>query len=498
MKTFTRPIFRTVPTFLTAFLGLTASSAALQVNPCQDTITFELLPAGLQPAQVFGQNGIGPIGVKGTHPLLGGGVPNAAVVFDSSAPTGGDPDLGSPNETFGGPGIGLAGELGSPFQNAVALGKILVLAENLVDANNDGLVDDPDDANVVNASIEFDFTALGSVYIEQITMIDIETTQNPTRFRLFDPQGAMLQTVFLPRPGNNGVATVTINNGPVARAVLFIEGSGGYDNLRFQVWKDCNANGVLDSIDVGSGASADCNGDFVPDECQPDCDADGLIDACEADCNMDGTPDDCQAFVDCNSNGIPDECDIADGKNDCDGNGIPDSCDPDCDSDGVPDTCEPDCDVDGIPDDCEADCDGDSLPDDCEDDCNANGTPDDCEGSTSTTRNGTDVNPVSYTQVTPPAIGTNWLLAVDLAGNTASIVAISLTGPTPGVLLNGAIQGELLGLPPFATDADFGNHSIPIPGSCSLIGLSFTTLGAVFSPGTVTLYNAIDIVVGTF
>lgn len=46
---------------------------------------------------------------------------------------------------------------------------------------------------------------------------------------------------------------------------------------------DCNANSVLDSIDVASHESEDCDGNGVPDECQQDSDSDGVIDACEED-----------------------------------------------------------------------------------------------------------------------------------------------------------------------------------------------------------------------
>ncbi len=80
--------------------------------------------------------------------------------------------------------------------------------------------------------------------------------------------------------------------------------------------QDCNANGAADTCDVLFAASADCNGNAIPDECEPDCDADGQPDECEADCNGNGTPDDCDLLAgtatDCNLNGILDECDAAD------------------------------------------------------------------------------------------------------------------------------------------------------------------------------------------
>jgi hypothetical protein len=48
---------------------------------------------------------------------------------------------------------------------------------------------------------------------------------------------------------------------------------------------DCNDNGRDDAKDIALGTSADCDGNGVPDECQPceDCDGDGVLDVCEMD-----------------------------------------------------------------------------------------------------------------------------------------------------------------------------------------------------------------------
>jgi len=45
---------------------------------------------------------------------------------------------------------------------------------------------------------------------------------------------------------------------------------------------DCNANGIIDELDIASGFSEDCDANGVPDECQADADGDGLIDPCDA------------------------------------------------------------------------------------------------------------------------------------------------------------------------------------------------------------------------
>ena len=66
---------------------------------------------------------------------------------------------------------------------------------------------------------------------------------------------------------------------------------------------DCNTNGVSDPCDVecgpkggacdvpGCGGSEDCDGNFVPDECETDFDGDGMIDGCDDDDDNDGVPD---------------------------------------------------------------------------------------------------------------------------------------------------------------------------------------------------------------
>ncbi|MBU0616623.1 MAG: hypothetical protein KKI02_02790 [Planctomycetes bacterium] len=76
---------------------------------------------------------------------------------------------------------------------------------------------------------------------------------------------------------------------------------------------DCNANEIPDDEDVLSGASADCDADGVPDECQPDSDADGIIDAC------DGCPEDPdKAFAGACGCGVVDADTDGDGVFDCD------------------------------------------------------------------------------------------------------------------------------------------------------------------------------------
>jgi hypothetical protein len=157
---------------------------------------------------------------------------------------------------------------------------------------------------------------------------------------------------------------------------------------------DCNANGVGDASDIAAGTSDDCNGNFIPDECElasgaTDCDANGTLDACDTE----APPE-----QDCNGNGSPDACELATGASvDLDGNGFPDECDPDCNGNGLPDGFDlqrgssGDCNGNAVPDECEIasnpalDCDGNGVLDSCQLagspglDCNGNGALDQCD-----------------------------------------------------------------------------------------------------------------------
>ncbi|NOT01811.1 MAG: S8 family serine peptidase [Phycisphaerales bacterium] len=192
-----------------------------------------------------------------------------------------------------------------------------------------------------------------------------------------------------------------------ARGVASLDGqtlTGAVVNAAAAVW-DCNSNGVVDETDIASGASDDCNGNRLPDECEPDCNDNDVADDCDiagggsSDCAGNGVPDECEP--DCNENGVPDGCDIGAGfSEDCDGrlngNGIPDECEPDCNKNGVADSCDlehgsPDCDHDAVPDECEPggapsdDCNANARPDLCDiffavsRDCNQNARPDECD-----------------------------------------------------------------------------------------------------------------------
>ncbi len=58
--------------------------------------------------------------------------------------------------------------------------------------------------------------------------------------------------------------------------------------LRIGPKPDCNENGLPDREDVTTGRSQDCDGDFLPDECERNFDGDEFIDDCDTDLDGDG------------------------------------------------------------------------------------------------------------------------------------------------------------------------------------------------------------------
>lgn len=207
------------------------------VPEAAEVITFEGFEAGARISGVFGSRGSGPIFVQGTNPLLSMGI-NAAVVFDSACPpgglprdcTGGDSDLGTPNEAFGGPGVGSGGAT----SNDTALGKILIIAENVDDVNGDRLVDDPDDAST-GRTLSLDFSAVGTVIMHAITFVDLNHPDPTQGVELFHGgvTGTLLATVPLPVAGNNGVSVVPLDVPGVDTVVVTLANSAAIDNITF-------------------------------------------------------------------------------------------------------------------------------------------------------------------------------------------------------------------------------------------------------------------------
>jgi hypothetical protein len=189
-------------------------------------IDFEGLAAGTVVGSVSSGAGISGDPISGSVSVFGDSAnssisTNAAIIFDATcggsalACTGGDADLFKP-----------------------VLGKALIMAERLTDGNADGLVDDPDDADLKNAPFMFDYSAFGtgSVIVESIDVMDIEAgIEEPATIELYGSGMALLATIPIAATGNNGLATVPVGVSNVVAMKVTLQGSGAIDNIRISI-----------------------------------------------------------------------------------------------------------------------------------------------------------------------------------------------------------------------------------------------------------------------
>jgi hypothetical protein len=161
---------------------------------------------------------------------------NAAMVFDSSSPTGNDFDIGTPNTMYGGPGIGAGGA-----SNDVALGNVLILSEDLDP-------DDPDDIFELGASFFFDFSDNDMVTLNGFDILDIEESPNPTVVNLYNLEGELLFSQVVTPGGDNSKVTVDLQStSDVAFMEIIMNSSGAIDNIAFEMEIDepcvnCDSN----------------------------------------------------------------------------------------------------------------------------------------------------------------------------------------------------------------------------------------------------------------
>ncbi|MEM6471605.1 MAG: putative Ig domain-containing protein, partial [Planctomycetota bacterium] len=139
-----------------------------------------------------------------------------AMIFDSSNPSGGDNDLGSPNSQYGGPGQGSGG-----VSNSVARGNVLIISEDN-DAN------DPDD-NVSGGALIFDFDQI--VMVDEIGFLDVEGGDN--RIELYDGDGVFISSTAIPDSGNNGYSRVALDALGVGRMEVHFAASGAITDIEF-------------------------------------------------------------------------------------------------------------------------------------------------------------------------------------------------------------------------------------------------------------------------
>jgi hypothetical protein len=159
-----------------------------------------------------------------------GSGPNSVLVFNSAAPTGGDPDLGAPNNLCGGPGIGAGGAPGMPGENCAAQGNLLIVAANITDtAPADGLVDQPNDEPNGGVMV---FNFLSPVAIESAGFLDLDSDEHANI--TFYYQNNLAGTKYVGGLGDNSFQEVDLSlYGTIDRMEVEFASSGALTSLTY-------------------------------------------------------------------------------------------------------------------------------------------------------------------------------------------------------------------------------------------------------------------------
>ena len=155
--------------------------------------------------------------------------PDACLTFDSSNPTA-DISLGTPNIHFGGSGKGWAGQPGEVGANDTALENLLVIAHNLDDNDDDGLVDwVRDDWKGGQIILTFDTPS----DVSDITLVDIyKTEERGATVYAETAEGTVVVDAAL--LGSNSVQTLDLALTHVTQLTVDLRSEGAFAGLTFR------------------------------------------------------------------------------------------------------------------------------------------------------------------------------------------------------------------------------------------------------------------------
>jgi hypothetical protein len=194
---------------------------------CMPTIDFET--AGLGDSLVPGQIIDDEFAVLGITVSTNDPINHPLMIFDSSVPTG-DSDLGTPNEDFGGPGIGLGGGAGVPGRNGLPRGQVLIISED----GNPGIPNDYDGGGVIDFTFDPPMPLVTEVHLLDMDDVGIGTV------RAFDSNGQELVSRPLLNLGNNSFQVVPVGAFEVGRLEITLPSTGAVSAVVFCT--KCGAN----------------------------------------------------------------------------------------------------------------------------------------------------------------------------------------------------------------------------------------------------------------
>jgi len=190
-----------VGVFGIALLALVSSPASREASAalqCPFTVDFAGLPAGTILGEQYASSGVHISGVAN------GSGPDALIVFDTNTT---DPDL--------------------DLDLKIGIGNIAIFANNLTDANGNGLVDKPDENNLGGtATFAFD----QDVSIGSVKWIDKDHVKDNFVIA-YNAAGEVIVSVPVPPGDNSSVQTIAINADGVRRLVFDYQESGGFTGI---------------------------------------------------------------------------------------------------------------------------------------------------------------------------------------------------------------------------------------------------------------------------
>ncbi len=154
--------------------------------------------------------------------------PDVATIFGSTNPPIHCADLGTPHQDFGGHGLGKGGAKGEMGENNNYQDKILIIAENVTDQNEDGMLDFPED-DADGGKLVLDFKQL--VNVESILVIDQE--KQGGYVQAFGHDGKSIKKIKIKAYGDNSVQKIALDATSVKKMVIKLVGSGAIDDIKY-------------------------------------------------------------------------------------------------------------------------------------------------------------------------------------------------------------------------------------------------------------------------
>ena len=190
-------------------------------------------------------------------------VSNPATIFNTSSPTGGDCDLGTPNEDFGGPGCGAGGESGMPYQNDEALGNVLIVSMFSQTTPPPNFPNDNADGGLLIIELQME-SPDQAFRLDEVTLLDVDDSSGDIRVRTYDFYDTELESVTSPITGDNGVVTITSFSELHVKVIeIELEGSGAVGEFCYTTFDHCpippppNGGGGCDDEDDSDDCSED-------------------------------------------------------------------------------------------------------------------------------------------------------------------------------------------------------------------------------------------------